>query len=137
MLALRHESRWRFASILLLGLVLVATLSPAFWLFGDKASALLWFHNADKWLHGLTFLVLAIWFTGLYRRSAWWLIAIGLTAFGFLVEGCQLLVSYRTADWIDIAANTVGILVGLGVAAAGLGGWGPRFENWLLERRTT
>jgi len=137
MLPLRHVARWRFASVLLLALVLVATLSPAMWLFGDRARALLWFHNADKWLHGGTFLVLTFWFTGLYDRRRWWLVALGLVAFGFVVEGCQMLVSYRTADWFDIAANVAGILTGLAIAAAGAGGWGPRFENWLLERNAT
>lgn len=137
MLPLRHLARWRLASILLLGFVLLATLSPAVWFLDDRARALLWFHDADKWLHGLTFVMLTLWFTGLYRRGAWWLVAVGLTVFGFLVEGCQMLVSYRTADWIDIAANTAGILTGLAVAVAGLGGWGLRLENWLRERRAT
>ena len=47
---------------------------------------------------------------------------------GFIIEGGQLLVDYRMADWLDIAANTVGIIAGLTAATAGLGGWGPRLE---------
>lgn len=137
MLPLRYATRWRIASIVLLLLVLAATMSPAVWLFDSKARALLWFHNADKWLHGMTFAVLSLWFTGLYGRRSWAVVALGLMAFGFVVEGCQLLLSYRTADWIDIAANTAGIVIGFLAAAAGVGGWGPRLENWLVERRTT
>jgi VanZ family protein len=122
MLPLRHAGLWRFLSVLLLLGVLASTLSPAFW-FDSKVKALSWFENADKWLHGLTFLFLSIWFAGLFARSTYWRIALGLTLFGFLVEGCQILISSRTADWLDIAANTAGIIVGLAVAVAGLGGW--------------
>jgi len=137
MLPLPHRRHWRIASILLLGLVLAATMSPAFWFFDSRAKALLWFHHADKWLHGITFMFLAAWFSGLYPRRNWLPVAVGLTAFGFVVEGCQLLVSYRTADWFDIAANTTGIILGLALAAAGLGGWALRVENWLRERQAT
>ena len=122
MLPLRHAGLWRFLSVLLLLGVLASTLSPAFW-FDSKVKALSWFENADKWLHGITFLFLSIWFAGLFARATYWRIALGLTLFGFLVEGCQILISFRTADWLDIAANTAGIIVGLAVAAAGLGGW--------------
>ena len=44
-------------------------------------------------------------------------------------EACQLLVGYRMADWLDIAANTAGITGGLLVAAAGVGGWALWLEN--------
>ncbi len=133
MLPLRHVVLWRTLSVLLLVVVLLAALSPTFW-FDSKARALVWFENADKWFHALTFAGLTVWFTGLFARRSYWGIVIGLTAFGMLVEACQLLVSYRIADWIDIGANTVGIIVGLTVATAGLGGWGLRFEDWYSRR---
>ena len=132
---LRRVGLGRVLSVVILVVVLAAAMSPAFWFFDNKHSALSWFQNADKWLHALTFITLSVWFAGLYEKRAWWLIAVGLTLFGFVVEFCQLQVSYRTADWIDIAANTAGILVGLAVAAAGLGGWALRFEDWYLRRR--
>jgi len=134
MLPLRHAGLWKTLSVIILVLVLLAAMSPAFWLFDNKARALVWFQNADKWLHALTFVTLSVWFAGLYERRVWWLAALGLMLFGLLVEFCQLQVSYRTADWIDIAANTVGIIVGLTVAAAGLGGWGLRVEDWYSRR---
>ena len=136
MLPLRHTGLWRVSSVVLLILVLAATLSPALWFLDDMENALIWFHNADKWLHAMTFVVLTVWFTGLYEKRVWWLTALGLVLFGFLVEFCQLQVSYRTADWIDILANTLGIIVGLTIAVAGLGGWGPRFEDWFSRRHS-
>ena len=133
MLQLRHAGLWRTLSAAILILVLVAMVLPTFW-FDNRFEALSWFENVDKWLHGIIFAALAVWFAGLFAKSAWWRIAIGLTVFGFVVEGCQMLVSYRTADWIDIAANTAGIIVGLTVAAAGLGGWGLLVEDWYSRR---
>ena len=134
MLPLRNAGLWQALSVVILLLVLVAALSPAFWFFDDMSTALSWFQNSDKWLHAFTFIALSIWFAGLFERRAWWRIAIGLMSFGFLVELFQLQVSYRTADWHDIAANTVGIIVGLIIATAGLGGWALRFEDWYLRR---
>jgi VanZ family protein len=61
-------------------------------------------------------------------------VIVGLTLFGFVVELCQLFISYRTADWIDIAANTIGIIAGIAVALTGLGGWGLRVESWYSRR---
>lgn len=136
MLPLRHAPHWRVASVAMLVLVLIAAMVPAFWFFDDKASALSWFRNADKWLHAMTFLVLAVWFAGQYRPRSYWRIAAGLMLFGFLIEVCQLMVSYRTADWLDIGANTAGIAAGLVVAMMGVGGWCLRVEEWHLARTT-
>jgi VanZ family protein len=134
MLPLQNAGLWRALSVVILILVLIAALSPGFWFFTDRSNALSWFQNVDKWLHALTFVALSIWFAGLFDKRAWWRIAIGLMLFGFVVEFFQLQVSYRTADWLDIAANTGGIIVGLTVATAGLGGWALRFEDWYSRR---
>jgi len=134
MLPLRNAGLWRALSVAILILVMVAALSPAFWFFDNLNDALSWFEHTDKWLHGITFVALTIWFSGLFERRAWWRIAIGLMLFGFVVEFLQLQLSYRMADWLDIAANSAGIIVGLAVAAAGLGGWALRFEDWYSRR---
>ena len=76
-----------------------------------------------------------MWFAGLVARRAWGRMAALLVLFGLLIEACQLLVGYRMADWIDLAADTLGILLGMAIAAAGLGGWGLRIEDW-YEKRT-
>ncbi len=133
MLPLQHPAFWRALSLVLLLVVLVGALSPAIW-FGNKADALSFVKNADKWVHGMTFFVLALWFSGLVRRRKYWLVGAGLIAFGAFLEFCQLWVRYRTADHFDIAANTAGILVGLAVAIAGLGGWVLRAEDWYARR---
>ena len=134
MLPLKNAGLWQALSAVILVVVLAAALSPAFWFFDDMSKALSWIQNSDKWLHACTFIALSIWFAGLYEKRAWWRIAVGLMLFGMAVEFFQLQVSYRMADWCDIAANTTGIIVGLTVAAAGLGGWALRFEDWYSRR---
>jgi VanZ family protein len=131
MLPLRYADRWRTASIVLLLLVLTATLLPAVWFWPDQTDLVSWIAHADKWVHGMIFALLAIWFAGQYRRRSYWRIGIGLIAFGALIESCQGLVSYRSAEWLDIVADAAGIAVGLGIALAGLGGWSVWVENRL------
>jgi len=134
-LPLHYARRWRFASVILLVLVLVLTLMPAVWFWSDRRVFVSWFFDIDKWLHGITFTSLAIWFAGQYRPRSYWRIGVGLMIFGLLIEACQRLVSYRSSEWFDVAADSVGIIIGLTVASAGIGGWSLRVENWYLRRR--
>lgn len=135
MLPLRHATGWRVAGAVLLLLVLAGTMIPAVWVFPTRGEFFAWFVHIDKWLHGATFAVLAVWFAGQYRARSYWRIGIGLILFGVLTEACQRLVTYRSADWFDIAADAAGIIVGLTIATAGLGGWSLRVEEWYLRRR--
>jgi len=135
MLALRYAGRWRAAGLMLLILVLAATLMPAVWFMSDSREFISWFTNIDKWLHGITFLFLAIWFSGQYERRSYWRIAVGLFLFGVLIEACQRMVSYRSAEWYDLAADVAGTVVGLVIATAGVGGWSLRVERWFALRK--
>jgi VanZ family protein len=135
-LPLRYAGLWQLASLLLLVVVLVAALMPAFWFLDDKATALSWFDKNDKWIHGVTFLTLSIWFTGLYNKAAYWRVGLGLLVFGLMIEACQRMVSYRTADWIDVSADAAGVILGLVIGAAGIGGWCLRAEVHLAKLRS-
>ncbi|MEX2495348.1 MAG: VanZ family protein [Woeseia sp.] len=113
-------------------LVCVATLTPAVWFMPDMrhTSSL----YADKWFHGITFVFLTVWFSGQYRRSSWWRLAAGMLAFGALIEVCQQMLSYRSAESLDLAADAAGVAVGLLIAWAGAGGWSLRIEQWIAAR---
>jgi VanZ family protein len=134
MLPLRYMRRWRLASIAILILVLVATLMPAVWFFDSRRAFATWFFDVDKWLHGVTFVILTIWFSGQYKRGSYWRIVLGLIVFGLVIEGCQRLITYRSAEWFDVAADVAGIILGLSLALAGLGGWSLRLESWYASR---
>lgn len=133
MLPLRYTRRWQIAGAFVLLAVFAATLTPALGVWPRvNVRALFAF---DKWLHGLTFLFLALWFSGQYARNAYWRIGLGLLIFGGFIELCQRFIAYRTADPADMVANITGIAIGLGLAVAGVGGWSLRVESWLIARR--
>lgn len=136
MLPLRHAQLWRIADFVLLLLVLVLAVTPATWFLDDAARTVSWMRNADKWMHGMTFVALTVWYAGQYRPQSYWRIALGLMSFGIFIELCQRMLSYRSADWLDAGANTAGIVVGLLIAAAGVGGWCQRVEDWHAARQT-
>ena len=131
MLELRYARTWRAASLALLVFVLGATLMPSDF---DRARFGSWLDDADKWAHVTAFFVLTVWFAGQYRRGSYWRLALGLLAFGALIEVCQAAVGYRSAEWLDLIADAVGILLGLAVAWLGAGGWCQRVELWLTAR---
>ena len=135
MLPLRHARLWRVLSILIVAGVLLATLAPAHWFFDSSESSLSWLPYADKWMHAATFAFLMLWFCGLFDKHRYWRIAAALLVFGLFVELCQLLVGYRSAEWNDMLANTAGIITGVAVAIAGLGGWSLRVEDWYTNRK--
>lgn len=132
MLSLRYARRWQIAGISLLLLVLGLALVPEDWLWGNDAMPPLLL--SDKLLHGVTFTVLSLWFSGQYAPNAYWRLALGLAAFGLLIELIQRMVSYRTADGMDLLADLIGIGIGMAIALAGAGGWCLRFEKWLEHR---
>jgi len=135
MLSLRYARRWQVASLTLLLLVLAATLMPAVWFWDDRFKAMSWFDGVDKWFHGVTFLLLSMWFTGLYRKRSYWKIGIGLLLFGLIIEACQRMVTYRSAEWLDVWADAAGIILGLVIGAVGIGGWCLRVEERLAKRQ--
>ena len=128
MLQLRFARSWIVAGGLILSVVLFMALTP--WFTASVPSVT----QIDKWMHGLVFAFLAIWFTGQYARTAYAGIATGLAAYGALIEIGQALLPYRTAEWADLAADCLGILAGILIALALTGGWSQRAEAWLGNR---
>ena len=115
MIALRYAWSWQLAGIFLLVGVLIAALLPKL-PFAELASQ---FRISDKMMHIVAFMFLATWFAGQYERRSYWRIAVGLLAFGVIIELVQGTVSYRTSEWMDLAGDALGISIGLLMAAFG------------------
>ena len=115
-----------------LALTITMALLPdlPFWSFDPHAA----FKVADKGLHFLTFTFLTVWFSGQYSRRSYWRLAVGLIAFGALIEIFQGMVNYRSSEWLDLTADGAGIALGLIIARTGMGGWSLRVEQWLEKR---
>jgi hypothetical protein len=45
------------------------------------------------------------------------------------------MLTYRSAETMDLVADAVGVAAGLVIAWVGAGGWSLRFENWLQLRQ--
>ena len=123
MLPLRYSRYWLIAGVFVLAAVFIAALLPA------RGPSIRIYLGFDKWLHLAVFAFLAVWFSGQYRRGAYWRIAAGLLLFGLVIEACQRMVSYRSGDLQDLAADAVGIVLGLTIAVMGAGGWSVAVEK--------
>jgi VanZ family protein len=79
---------------------------------------------SDKTEHFLAYLLLSVWFAGIYVRGRYWAIALGLALMGILIEFAQGAMHYgRQADAADVLANCSGIAAGLVLCGLGLGAW--------------
>ena len=130
MLALHFRRYWIAANVLLITTVTSLTIVPAIF----APTPLTDVPGIDKWLHAVTFAVLALWFTGQYARPSYWKIAAGLIAYGAAIEIGQSLIPYRTAEWGDLAADAAGVLVGVVIALVFTGGWSMKVEAWYVDR---
>ena len=88
------------------------------------------FKLSDKFMHIAAFTFLAVWFAGQYEKKSYWRIAVGLLAFGILIELVQGTISYRTSEWLDLLGDAAGIAAGLIIAMLGAGGW----SVWVEEK---
>jgi VanZ family protein len=70
------------------------------------------FHGQDKLSHLVVYMVL-FWLLLLAYGKQWSLISLGilLACFSALIEVAQSFTGYRQAEWLDLLANILGILV--------------------------
>ena len=122
LLALRHPRLWLVCGWLLVAGAIVANLMPAHDL--PKIGGI-----NDKAEHIVGYLVLSLWFAGMYPRTRYPMIGVALLVMGIVIEGLQGAMHMgREADITDVYANTVGIVAGLTLALIWLGGWAMRVE---------
>jgi len=85
---------------------------------------------SDKSEHFICYLLLSCWFAGIYPKSRYPLIGFALIVMGIAIEALQGAMHLgREADLRDVYANTIGIICGLTLALAWLGGWALRIES--------
>jgi VanZ family protein len=124
MLPLRFPRAWFFAGLLIMALVLVATLSPS----GSTTTVSF---LSDKAAHFFAFMMLMLWFCGVFRLPFTPLVALGLLAFGVLIELLQSRLPYRSAEVADALYDVGGIAAGWLLAVLGASRWTRVVEDWL------
>lgn len=86
----------------------------------------------DKLAHLGVYAFLSGWFSLLVvQRSTLLWIWGSLTSYGLLIEFLQNLTNYRSAEFTDVIANSIGITIGLIVYYSPLRDWFSYFDHWL------
>lgn len=128
LLALRHPRLWLVCGWLLVAGAIIVNLMPAHDL--PRLGGI-----NDKVEHIVGYLVLSLWFAGVYPRTRYPMIGVALLVMGIAIEGLQGAMHMgRQADITDVYANTVGIVAGLTLALLWLGGWAMRIEALARKR---
>ena len=121
MLPLRYPWLWAIAGWLLVLAVATGSLVPG--------PALPTIGVSDKIEHAGAYFVLMLWFGGLYERRRHGFIALGLVGLGIALDLLQLTTRTRSFELADIAANSLGVVLGLGLSLSLLGGWCQKLER--------
>ncbi len=104
--ALHFQALWYGIGFCMLAVVTVLSLLPV---TGDVGVN-------DKVMHLFVYACLSSWFSLIVRRSQSLVgICVGLIVFGLLMEFLQGLTTYRSAELADAIANSIGVLIGLGI----------------------
>jgi VanZ family protein len=125
MLPLRYSRYWLAAGFVFLALGLVSALSP----ISSRIPVTL----NDKLLHTGGFLFFMLWFGGIFRSGRLPYVVVALSAYGLLVEVLQSFTPTRQAEFLDLIADVVGVLVGWAVTAAGTSLWCAKLESWFVR----
>lgn len=101
---LRYRAVWVPVGWLLVALVVWGTLTPS----PPGALAV----GGDKLAHGAAYLILALWFGGLYAGAVRGAHALGLAAMGVGLELLQDAGGVRQLEVADMIANGIGVVCG-------------------------
>ena len=86
--------------------------------------------GADKVEHAVTYFVLMLWYGQLCAdRRALVLRALGLVALGTAIEVLQGFTKYRSAEWLDLAADVFGVSLGYALSLGRAGLWLARVDR--------
>ena len=126
---LRLIRLWACLGALLVGLVIYLSLAPLqFPPTGPPQS--------DKVMHFLAYGAMMFWFGQLVRKKfPSLLIGCGLALLGVALEYLQRETGYRTFDYLDMAANALGVAAGLLLSWTRMGGILSFFERLLSNLR--
>ena len=93
-------------------------------------------HLWDKAEHALAFFGMSLWFGGLIHRSRYPLVAVAMMALGGGIEIAQGAMNLgRDEDIMDFVADSVGIVVAMGLLYLGLGNWARWIEGLFWRTR--
>ncbi len=87
------------------------------------------FQYSDYLEHALAYGLLMLWFCQIYQKQAHRIrLALCLIALGVSMEFLQRMTGYRYFEYMDMLANSAGVLLGWALAKSGLGRVGAMLE---------
>jgi VanZ family protein len=126
---LRYRRSWLTGGIAMVLIITVVCLLPSTELPSTGLS--------DKTEHFLAFGALAFWFGSIVvRRDLPW-VFVAVVAFGGLIEFLQSAMGLgRQGDLLDLAAESIGVAIGVLLALTPLGRWSLWVEQQVAKLRT-
>lgn len=106
---------WLFRTRLVLGVAFAAFIGWA--CLTPSPPSPVAFPWLDKVEHAVAMAWLAFWFAALFKQRLV-LAALGVMAYGGLIEIAQAFLSYRNADILDFGADCAGAVLGIGAVSA-------------------
>ena len=129
LLPLRYAHIWATLGAVLLAVTLILALVPE--------PGQLPIDYTDTFAHGLAFMALMLWFSGVVEVRRLPMLAICLAAYGVLIELLQSLTATRQPELLDLGADIAGILLGWILSIAGLRRWCFWLESGLDSWRAS
>lgn len=88
--------------------------------------------HLDKAYHFAAFFGLTLWFAALVERRGYWAVSIAMFLLGVSIEiGQHVMALGRSAELLDVVADTVGIVFGIVLSLLIRDSWLQRVERWL------
>jgi hypothetical protein len=122
---LKYLKIWLIVGWALVGLVIFVSVTP-------RAPEMLDLDGADKLLHVFAYGIMMLWFGFIYLPSRMYQnLGIILIAIGIALELIQGIIAHRSLSFLDMVANTVGVLLGWLLAKTRLSSTLNHVENIL------
>ena len=123
---MHYRNLWLTIGTLYIGLILASSLME----LPDVQT--MSFENRDKAIHFILYFVLVSWFVQLYKTtSARIAIMAGAIFLGLLIEYLQGMTSYRSLDYLDGIANSIGAISAFFLARTSFDSILSAIDSWL------
>jgi glycopeptide antibiotics resistance protein len=92
------------------------------------------FHHSDKIIHFLLYFILVGWFMQLYKKiNTRLFILFQAILLGIIIEYLQGMTHYRSFDWFDTIANTIGASGAFILAYSAFSDLLKRIDDWIYH----
>ena len=125
MYELKYSYVWIFLGVMLIGIISYLSLVPS--------RSLPSLNVSDKLVHFLIYLTITLWFVGIFKQKYFAALGILFLLFSLGIEILQGMTTYRSFEWLDLAANGLGIFCAVILGILMFKGWCEVIEKKLLK----